>query len=118
VVVPAVDEYFNSLDAPARSAFEHIRHVVMHALPDAEQGSSYGMAALTYLNKPLIGFRAAKGHLSIFPFSSEVVEAVRSDLMGFDVSKGTIRFTPSAPLPDDVVRDVVRLRRREIDHAA
>ena len=29
-------------------------------------------------------------------------------------SKGTIRFTPDHPLPDDVLEDIVRLRRAEI----
>jgi uncharacterized protein YdhG (YjbR/CyaY superfamily) len=30
------------------------------------------------------------------------------------LSKGTIRFTPDTPLPDDVVEDIVRLRLAEI----
>ena len=37
------------------------------------------------------------------------------DSPGFDLSKGTIRFTVEKALPDDVVRDVVRLRVAEIN---
>ena len=44
----------------------------------------------------------------------EVVDAVRERLDGFELSKGTIRFTVDNPLPDDVVRDIVRLRAQEI----
>jgi uncharacterized protein YdhG (YjbR/CyaY superfamily) len=40
--VPAVDDYFSSLDASARAAFEHIRDLVMEMAPEAEQGTSYG----------------------------------------------------------------------------
>jgi uncharacterized protein YdhG (YjbR/CyaY superfamily) len=109
-----VDEYFTSVDASSRAVFEHIRRLVLTVAPDAEQATSYGMAALRCRGKPLIGFRAASQHLSIFPFSPAVVASVRDRLQGFELSKGTIRFTVGNPLPDDVVLDVVRLRLGEI----
>jgi uncharacterized protein YdhG (YjbR/CyaY superfamily) len=114
----AVDDYFKSLDAPTRAAFEHVRDLVMTEVPDAEQGTSYGMAALRYRGKPLLGFRAARDHLSIFPFSPQAVDAVREDLTAFDISKGTIRFSAAYPLPDDVVRRLVRSRVAEADLSA
>lgn len=110
----AVGDYFDSLDAPTRSAFERIRDLALEIVPDAEEGTSYGMAALRYRQKPLLGFRAFKNHLSIFPFSPQVVDAVRDRLTSFDLSKGTIRFAVTAPIPDDVVRDIVRHRVGEI----
>jgi uncharacterized protein YdhG (YjbR/CyaY superfamily) len=113
--VGAVDDYFAGLDPPTRAAFERVRGTAVEAVPDAEQGVSYGMAALRYRRKPLLGFRAAKQHLSVFPFSAAAVEAVRARLGGFELSKGTIRFTAATPLPDDVVRDLVRHRKSEID---
>jgi uncharacterized protein YdhG (YjbR/CyaY superfamily) len=109
-----VDDYFVGLEPSTRAAFEHIRSLVMDIVPDADDGTSYGMAAIRYQRKPLLGFRAAKDHLSIFPFSPGVVDAVRDRLAGFELSKGTIRFTVATPLPDEVVRDVVRLRIHEI----
>jgi uncharacterized protein YdhG (YjbR/CyaY superfamily) len=112
--VSAVDDYFGELDAPARAVFERIRTLAMDVVPEAEDGTSYGMAALRYKRKPLLGFRAAKDHLSVFPFSPRIVDAVRDRLAGFELSKGTIRFTVARQLPDDVVRDVVRLRMDEI----
>lgn len=117
VDVAAVDDYLDSLDSSARAAFEHIRGLVMELVPEADQGKSYGMAALTYRRKPLLALLAAKQHLSVFPFSSRVVEAVQDRLSGFELSKGTIRFTVDKPLPDDVVRDIVRLRLEEIVRA-
>lgn len=41
-LVGAVDDYFSTLDATTRAAFEHIRHLVMDVAPAAEQGTSYG----------------------------------------------------------------------------
>jgi uncharacterized protein YdhG (YjbR/CyaY superfamily) len=116
--VAVVDDYFGSLDASTRAAFEHIRSLALDIVPEAEQGMSYGMAALRYKQKPLLGFVAAKRHLSVFPFSSRIVEEVSGQLSGFELSKGTIRFTVDRPLPDEVVRDVVMLRVREIAGSA
>jgi uncharacterized protein YdhG (YjbR/CyaY superfamily) len=112
-----VDEYFEGLDAATRAAFEHIRALVRGIAPDAEDSWSYGMAALRYKRRPLLGFRAMKDHLSVFPFSPKSVEAVRDQLTGYELSKGTIRFTVAKPLPDGVVRDMVRFRIEEIDAA-
>ena len=109
-----VDDYFGGLDPSTRAAFEHIRSLVMDMVPGAEDGTSYGMAVLKYHRKPLLAFLAAKHHLSIFPFSSRAVDAVRDRLTGFELSKGTIRFTVATPLPDEVVRDIVRHRMEEI----
>jgi uncharacterized protein YdhG (YjbR/CyaY superfamily) len=110
----AVDDYFDGLEASSRAAFEHIRNLATEVVPDLEEGTSYGMATLKYRQKPLLAFRAAERHLSIFPFSSQVVDAVRDRLTGFELSKGTIRFTVATPPPDDVVRDIIRLRMAEI----
>ena len=115
LIVPAVDEYLAGLDASTRAAFERICDLVLELVPQAEQGTSYGMATLKYRHRPLLAFRAAKGHLSVFPFSARVVEAVRDQLPGFELSKGTIRFTAVTPLPDEVVRAIVHHRMGEID---
>jgi len=63
--VAVVDDYFGSQDASTRAAFEHIRSLALDIVPEAEQGMSYGMAALRYKQKPLLGFVATKRHLSV-----------------------------------------------------
>jgi uncharacterized protein YdhG (YjbR/CyaY superfamily) len=50
----------------------------------------------------------------VHPFSPEVVDAVRGRLDGFDLAKGTIRFTPDEPIPEDVIRELVALRLAEL----
>jgi uncharacterized protein YdhG (YjbR/CyaY superfamily) len=110
-----LDDYFAGLDAEPRDAFERVRRLALTVVPGAVQGTSYGMAALRHKGKPLLGFRAGKGHLSVYPFSPQAVDAVRDRLPAAAVSKGTVRFSAAAPLPDDVVVDLVRARLAEID---
>jgi uncharacterized protein YdhG (YjbR/CyaY superfamily) len=109
-----MDEYLDGLPQAQGEALARVRDVVKRLAPDAEEGESYGMPAFLYAGRPLLGFRAAKKHLSVFPFSPAAVEAVADRLEGFSLSKGTIRFTPDHPVPDDVLADLVRARKEEI----
>jgi uncharacterized protein YdhG (YjbR/CyaY superfamily) len=109
-----MDDYLAGLEPAQQAALERVRAVVSGQAPDAEEGTSYGMPAFLYNGRPLLGFRAAKKHLSVFPFSPAAIEAVQERLGGFDISKGTIRFTPDRPVPDDVLADIVRARMQEI----
>lgn len=109
-----VDDSLAALAEPARGCLQRVIAAARRIVPDAEEGRSYGMPALKLDGKPLIGVAAAAKHLSIFPFSPGVVDAVASRLEGFSLSKGTVRFTPDHPVPDDVVEEMVRLRQAEI----
>ena len=111
----AMDDYLADLQPMQKVALERVRAVVGGLAPDAEEGTSYGVPAFILAGRPLLGFSAAKQHLSIFPFSPAAIEAVRERLDGFDLGKGTIRFTAEKPPPDEVVRELVRLRIAEID---
>ena len=93
---------------------DHVREVVLDVVPDAEEGTSYGMPAWRVKGKPLLGLNQAKAHVGVYPFSPEVVEAVRDRLTGFTLTKGGVRCTPDEPLPDDVLAEMVRLRLAEI----
>ena len=110
----AVDEALAALDEPDRSCLQHVVETVRSLAPEATEGMSYGMPALKLDGKPLLAAVAAARHLSIFPFSGAVVEAVAGRLEGYSLSKGTIRFTADHPVPDDVLENIVRLRMAEI----
>jgi uncharacterized protein YdhG (YjbR/CyaY superfamily) len=113
--VTTFDEYLTSVPEPQKTELERVRQVVRRAVPDAEESVSYGMPAFKYKKRPLLGFRVSKNHLSVFPFSPEAVDAARDALAGFDLSKGTVRFTPDKPIPDAALEELLRHRLREIE---
>src|ERR671915_1086479 len=102
-----MDDYLGGLPREQREALARVRAIVDRVAPDAEEGVRYGMPAFLFAGRPLLGFRAAKAHLSVFPFSPAAVEAVEDRLEGFSLSKGTIRFSPERPVPEDVLVDLV-----------
>jgi uncharacterized protein YdhG (YjbR/CyaY superfamily) len=109
-----MDDYLDDLQPAEKVALERVRAVVAGLAPDAEEGTSYGVPAFIYAGRPLLGFSAAKTHLSIFPFSPAAIEAVKERRDGFDLAKGTIRFSPDTPVPADVLADLIRARKQEI----
>src|SRR5262249_50064929 len=111
----AVQDYFGTLDPDARAAYERVRDRVIELVPDVTEGTSYGVAALMYRGKPLIGFRAAKTHLSLFPYSGSAATAGQGTTAGSDAAKGTVRFSPAKPLPPRAIDALVRHRIAEID---
>ena len=113
-----IDEYLQELADDERAALQPVVDQVRALVPGAEEGRSYGMPAFRYRGKALLGFAAAKQHLSLFPFSPAAVESVQNELAGFSLSKGTVRFTPDRPVPPAVVEQMVRHRMGEIDAKA
>jgi uncharacterized protein YdhG (YjbR/CyaY superfamily) len=110
-----IDAILAALPADQRVALQTLRETIAAAAPDAVDGFSYGMPAFRYRGHGLVAYGGAKGHCSLFPLGSGVVDAHREDLAGFSTSKGTIRFTPDHPLPQDLVVTIVQERLVAID---
>jgi len=113
-----VDDYLSELEATDRDAIERVYALSRDEVPDAEQGRGYGMPALVYKGKPLISVMRAKKHIGLYPFSPDAVSSVAAEVEAVEATgldKGTIRFQPEHPLPEDVVRGLVRRRRDQID---
>ncbi len=113
-----VDDYLAGLASADAAVIGHVYDVARETVPEAEQGVGYGMPALTYRGKPLLSVMRAKAHIGVYPFSPEAVSVVAADIDGMPgvtTGKGTIRFAPDAPLPDDAFRALVVARRAQID---
>jgi len=108
------DDYLDALDDDQRAALQAVIDQVAAIAPEATEGRSYGLPAFQHDGRPLLGFAATKGHLSLYPFSPAVIDGVRDQLDGYRLSKGTVRFTVDRPVPADVVTEMVRRRLGEL----
>jgi uncharacterized protein YdhG (YjbR/CyaY superfamily) len=112
-----VDAFLSALTEDARTALQALRMSIAAAAPEAVEGIGYGVPAFKYRGRPLVSFGAGKNHCAFYVQSPAVMDAHRDDLVGYDTAKGTIRFAPSAPLPDSLVTKLVRARIAETDRA-
>jgi len=105
-----VDEYLAGVPEPARSTLIKVRAAIRSAMPaEATEAISYRMPAFKHKGRPLLWFAAFSNHCSLFPTAS-VIEAVKNELRGFSISKGTIRFPVDKPLSAALLKKMVSLR--------
>ena len=110
----AVDDHLAKVAPDQRAALEHLRATIRAAAPDATEAISYGIPAFKQDGRGLVAYAAFKAHCSLFPMSSAVIAELADELSGFTTSKGTIRFTTDAPLPDALVTRIVQARLAEL----
>jgi len=103
-----VEAYLTALSPEKRRALERLRKVIRAAAPKAEECISYGIPAFRLNGKFLVGLAAAATHCSFYP--GAVVKTLGVELRGYDTSNGTIRFHPDKPLPNTLVRKLVKAR--------
>jgi uncharacterized protein YdhG (YjbR/CyaY superfamily) len=105
------NEYLRTLSADKRTALQKLRKAIKAAAPNAEECISYQLPAFRLRGKFLVAYGAAANHCAFYPGS--VITGLQRDLRNYDTSKGTIRFQAEKPLPDTLVRKLVKLRMAE-----
>lgn len=109
-----IDEYVGRLPRDQARSLQSLRATIKSAAPDASEAISYSMPAFKLGNRVLVYYAAFKDHLSLFPASRSVMDKLGPELQDHFSGKGTLRFTPDEPLPDELVRRIVAVRRDEI----
>jgi uncharacterized protein YdhG (YjbR/CyaY superfamily) len=109
-----IDAYLAPLAPDKRAALEALRATIHSAAPGAEEAISYGMPALHVDGRGLVAFGAAAKHCALYPMSDSVLASFAEELSGYSTSKGTIRFDPATPLPNALVRRIVKARLAEV----
>ena len=109
-----VDAYLAELDEPKRSTLEAVRRSIRAAVPEAEEGISYGMPAFRVEGKVVAGFAAFKNHLAYLPHSGSVLAQLADELEGYECTSGSLHFAIDEPLPDDLVVRLVEAKRAQL----
>jgi uncharacterized protein YdhG (YjbR/CyaY superfamily) len=109
-----VDAYLAELDEPKRSTLERLRDMILDAVPEAEQGISYGVPVFRLEGRNIAGFSAAKNHLSYLPHSGTVLADIdEAELGGLVASKGALKLPIDDLPPPALVARLIELRRAE-----
>jgi len=113
VAAKNVDEYLAGVPEPARGTLKHLRTVIRSVVPkETTEVISYRIPMFKYKGM-LVGYAAFAKHCSLFPTGSGVIEKYAKELKAFSTNKGTIRFTTEKPLPDALVKKIVKTRVAE-----
>jgi uncharacterized protein YdhG (YjbR/CyaY superfamily) len=109
----AIDGYLAGVNTDQRLALEKLRRSIRAVAPKVEECISYGIPAFRLNGRSLVFFGAWANHCAFYPGSSATLKKFRNDLKGFQITKGTIRFSPANPIPMAVVKKLVKARMVE-----
>jgi uncharacterized protein YdhG (YjbR/CyaY superfamily) len=107
-----IDEYLAYQPEKVMEALENLRQIIRETAPEAEEVISYGIPAYKY-HGMLVYFAAYKKHCSLFAGNGALTEQMQEELKAYKTSKGTIQFTVEKPLPDELIREIVKIRMQQ-----
>ena len=112
-----VDAYIAAAPEAMRDALRQMRRVIQDEAPSAVEVFAYGLPGYKYLGRPLLYYGAAARHYALYGNTESAQAALREDMKGLDMSKGTIRFPPDGPFREALVRKLVAVRVAETEAA-
>jgi uncharacterized protein YdhG (YjbR/CyaY superfamily) len=112
--VKSVDEYIASHPEAVQRVLKRVRSTIRKAVPGAEEMLSYKIPTYKLNGRPVVYFAAWKQHYSVYPSNTHLVAAFKDELAPYEVSKGTIRFPLSEPVPVKLIEGIAKFRAKEV----
>ncbi|MGH2663577.1 MAG: iron chaperone [Actinomycetota bacterium] len=109
----SVDEYIATHPEDVQAILQRVRSTIRKAGPGAEEVISYQIPTYKLHGDAVIYFAGWKKHFSLYPATDQLVEAFKDDLAPYEVSRGTIRFPLSQPVPVKLIEYIAKFRAKE-----
>ena len=109
-VPKSVDEYIAAQPEALRPRLEQVRTAIRRAVPEAVETIGYRMPGYKLHGKPMLYFAGFKEHYSLFAASGTFFAALKDELRGYELRKGTVHFSLSKPVPMKLISRIAKLR--------
>lgn len=112
--VQSVDEYLAAQPEDTQKALKRVRSIIRKAVPKAAEVISHKIPAYKLHGSPVLYFAGWKKHYSLYPATDALAAALKKDLAPYEMSKGTIRFSLSEPVPKELIERIALFRAAEV----
>ncbi len=111
-----IDEYILLFPEEVQEKLNELRKSIHKQIPDLEEYIGYQMPAFKYKNKPLIYFAGYKKHIGFYP-GAEAIRNFEKQFkeLNYKFSKGAVQFPIHKKLPLDLISNIVKFRKLEIE---
>lgn len=109
------DSYIESFPEPTQNILTKIRQTISNEAPQATETISYGIIGYKLKGHVLVYFGGFENHISLYPRTKGVERALTEELKPYSSGKGTIKFDISKPIPYELVRKIVSIRKQETE---
>src|SRR5690349_8780802 len=110
----SVNEYIASKPKEVRVILKRVRSTIRKAVPAADEMISYQIPVYKLNGVPVLYFAGWKQHYSLYPAGTPLVAAFKDELAGYKLSKGTIRFPLSEPVPVSLIERIAKFRAEQL----
>jgi uncharacterized protein YdhG (YjbR/CyaY superfamily) len=110
----SVDEYIASQPKGVQPILGRLRDIIRKAVPGADEVISYQIPTYKLHGATVLYFAGWKQHYSLYPATQLVLAAFQDELAPYKISKGTIRFPLSQPVPLKLIERIVKFRAKEV----
>ncbi|PWH05543.1 hypothetical protein DEO23_13350 [Brachybacterium endophyticum] len=110
-----VREYFEQLPDPARETATRIRELARETVPDAEEQLKWGNPAWVHPGTMILFVLSTHARHANAVFTPSTREAFAERLTGFETGKGSVKLPYDAPVPTDLLREMMLYRLREYE---
>lgn len=115
----AVDAYIAKASQPAQATMKQLRAIIKAACPKAKERISYGIVFFEYRSPGYAGrmiyFGAAKHHIGVYVVPKHLPPALKKHVEKYKKAKATLHFPVGEKVPAALIRQLVKLRMKEID---
>jgi len=106
-----IAEYINNFEEPVKSRLLRIREIFIEEVPNYDEDIKYQMPTIIY-NGNLIHYAGFKKHIGIYPLPNVLI-MIKDETKQYKTGKGSIQFQNNEPLPEELIRKIVKLRKEE-----
>ena len=105
-----IDAYVASLDADAAAYVSRVRAMVHEEIPGLTEAIAYNMPTFKSGTQSVLHLAGWTEHVSIYPEPDPIPSdaGLVLDLAAYSSGRGTLKFDLDTPLPEDLVRRLLR----------
>jgi len=107
------DAYIAQFAPETQKQLQHLRAIIRAALPGSEETIAYAMPSFRKRIN-LVYYAGYKNHIGFYP-TSEPIAQFAGELKGFKTSKGAIQFPLDRPLPEKLIKRIVKWRLKQAE---
>ncbi len=108
-----VTGYIDQASGTVRDRLIRMRDILQSVAPEAELTLKWGKPVLMMTGRILFAFAAAKKHITFTP-TGPALNPFAEELKEFVVTKDSIQFSNTKPLPEDLIIRIAALRVKEV----
>lgn len=113
----SVDAYLAALDPPKTQTIRNIIDHILAEFPELECKLAWNVPQIHRNGKYVFGISAHKRHVTLAPWSAQIIQAFESRLSSYVVFKNCFQIPVDWVIDQALLRDLVRARLVELDRS-